>query len=310
MKDFRAGGYAWLNGNFVKWKDAKIHAASHGFLYGTGVFEGINCYSTSKGPALFRLNDHVERLLNSARIMKMKVKWPQRQIEKACIDVVRKNKLRECYLRLILSYGYGKIGLSPLDLKTDCIIMAWQQKNYLGKRAMEEGIRLKTSSIKRVFGREDFSGAKITGNYYTSALAKAEAVEAGCDEALLLDQNGFVCECSVENIFMAKNHNLLVTPPTEKALGGITRKSVIEIARDEEIEVQERGFTPEELYSAKEVFVTGTSAGVTPVLSIDGKKIGNGKPGPLTLKMQKTFFEAARAQIPKYEKWLSFVEKK
>ncbi len=311
MKDFREAPFAWLNGRFVKWKDAGVHSASHSFLYGTGVFEGIACYLAPKGPALFRLGDHIDRLRESARVMKMKVPYTKAEVEKACIDVVRKNRLDECYLRVVLGYGYGKIGLAPTGLKTDLTIMVWRQGNYLGKMAQEKGIKVMTSGIRRVFGTEELAAAKITGSYYTSALAKMEALGKGFDEALMLDAKGFVAECAVENIFMVRGAKNgvpeLITPLTASALPGITRASIMEIARNEGIEVWERLFRPEELCSAEEVFVTGTSAQVTPVVSIDGSTIGNGTPGIVTKRLQKTFFDTAHGKGKKYAKWLVYV---
>ncbi len=306
MQDFRKSEYCWQNGRFVAWDGAMLHPASHGAMYGTGVFEGISCYKTPNGPALFRLGEHIQRLLGSARIMRMKVRHTKRQIEKACAAVVGKNGFDECYIRPMVSYGYGKIGLAPIGLKTDFTIVAWQQHDYLGKKAQEKGIRVKASGIRRIFGRQDFAGAKITGNYFNSALAKMEAIEAGFDEALMLDSEGFVCECAVENIFMARGGGL-ITPTTSSALPGITRASIIEIARNEGIRVQEKFFGPEELCAADEVFITGTSAEVTPVVQVDTQKIGDGAPGTITKKLQKIYFDAVRGKEKKYEKWLTYV---
>ncbi len=309
-KDFSEAGFAWQSGRFVKWEDAKIPPASHAFLYGTGVFEGIACYKTPKGPALFRLGDHIERLMRSAALMGMKTSYTKGQIEKACADVVRKSKLEECYLRVVLGYGYGKIGLAPLGMKPDLTIMAWQQGGYLGGNAKEKGIRLMTSSFRRVFAKPELAAAKITGNYYVSALAKMEALEAGFDEALLLDGKGFVSECSVENVFIVRGAKAgrpeLITPPAESALPGITRASIIEIAQDEGIFVSEEKFRADDLCAADEVFVTGTSAEVTPVVQIDGKKIGNGSRGDATKRLQEIYFMAVHGRDRKYEKWLTF----
>ncbi|VVC00443.1 Amino-transferase class IV [uncultured archaeon] len=306
MGDFTKPGFIWLNGRFIRWANAKIHVLSHAFLYGSGVFEGIRCYLAPEGPALFRLQDHVERLLYSAEVMKMgkALKFTREEIEKACIETVARNGLEECYLRPVLFYGSGKIGLSSTGIPVEAMVAAWPQENYLGEGAAENGIRLTVSRIARNFQTKELANAKVTGHYVQSMLAKTEAVEKGFDEALLLDRNGNVCEGAVENIFIVRDGKL-VTPPAQNALDGITRRSVIEIAMNEGIGTQEKFFGLEELLAADEAFMTGTSAEITPIASVDSGAIGQEKPGEITKMLQEKFFAACRGKDGRYKKWLT-----
>ncbi len=311
MRALQKTGFIWMDGGFARWDDSKAHVLSHGLNYGTGVFEGIRCYRTPRGPAIFRLSEHMARLLESSRIMKFNAKFTQTSYEKACVQVVKKNNLDECYLRVVMFLGYGGLGLESTSIPLSTFIAAWPEHDYLGALAASNGIRVKTSAYRRVFASAGLAGAKITGNYFNSMLAKTEARQAGFDEALMLDAQGLVCECAVENIFMVrKGRNKgpkLITPPTISALPGITRASVMEIAEDEGIGVAEEKFTLEQLCACDEVFITGTSAEVTPVVQVDGKKIGNGCPGTVTKKLQGIYFDAVRGMEKKYKKWLRMV---
>ena len=243
----------WLNGKLVDWKDAKIHLLTHSLHYGSGIFEGIRCYDTQDGPAVFRLKEHVDRLFNSAKILAMEIPYSHEEIARAILDLIRANKLKECYIRPVAFYGYGKMGLSTLGCTVDVGIAVWPWGAYLGEDGLEAGIRAKTSSFSRHHPNVMMTKAKITGNYANSILANREAQNAGYDEAILLDPSGFVAEGPGENIFMVSN-NVLITPPITMVLSGITRDSVIEIAKSRNIAFKEETITRDELYIADEVF--------------------------------------------------------
>ena len=298
--------FIWLNGKLVKWHDAKIHVLTHTLHYGSGVFEGIRCYNTDKGPAIFRLKDHISRLMQSAKIIRIKSKFSQQDFEEACKKIVRENKLKECYIRPIIYFGYGKMGLATNDCVVDNSVAAWPWGSYLGEEGVKNGIRAKISSYARKHARPELAKSKTTGNYYNSTLAKMEALDAGFEEAIMLDSDGNVCECSGENLFTVKN-NVLITPPATDALEGITRRSIIEVARNEGIKVEEKLFKPQELFNADEAFLTGTAAEVTPIREVDGHKIGAGKPGPVTKNLQAKYFGIIHGKDSKYEKWLDLV---
>lgn len=299
--------FIWMNGKMVPWKDAKVHVLTHTLHYGTGVFEGIRCYNTSKGPSIFRLKDHCERLMESAKIMQMKTKYKQQDYEKAIIEIVKINKLKECYIRPLIYYGYGKMGVDVVNAKVDSSVAAFPFPSYLGKEGLEHGIRAKISSIRRHNINSVMTQAKTCGNYVNSTMAKMEALNAGYDEAILLDTEGYICECSAENIFMVRDGEL-ITPPLLNALDGITRKSIMEIAGNENIKVKEEFFSRDQLYTCDEAFMTGTAAEVTPIREVDHRVIGTGKPGLITKKLQKKFFEIVNGKAPKYNKWLDFVK--
>ena len=297
----------WLNGKFVDWKDAKVHFLTHALHYGSAVFEGIRCYNTDKGPAIFRLKDHLKRLFFSADVLGITVPYSNDTLFKAAKDVVRKNKLKECYIRPLVFVGYGKMGLNPIGINVEAGIAAWPWGTYLGEEGVKNGIRLKISSWVRPPSHFMPTHAKVSGNYVSSILAKVEAVKAGFDEALMLDAQGNLAECSGENIFVVKD-NVLMSPPTMKnTLDGITRKSVIRIAKDEGIKFEEREITTQETLAADEAFLTGTAAEVTPIRMVDSHTIGEGRPGPITKKLQDTYFDAIHGKLPKYESWLDFV---
>jgi branched-chain amino acid aminotransferase len=296
----------WMDGKLVDWDDARIHVLTHTLHYGLGVFEGIRCYNTEKGPAIFRLGEHVRRLLQSAHIFQMEVPFSEHEISDAVIATVRANKLRECYIRPIAFLGYGSIGLYPRGNPVSLSIAAWPWGAYLGEEGLEKGIRVKVASFIRSHVNSNMTRAKVCGYYVNSQLAKKEAILCGYDEALLLDEDGFVSEGSGENIFMVRNGALKTTPLTS-ILEGITRDSVLTIARDEGIEVREERFTRDELYIAAEAFFSGTAAEITPIREIDGRTVGGGTPGPITRKLQSIFFDTVTGKNGKYVSWLTYL---
>ncbi|MCS7116085.1 MAG: branched-chain amino acid transaminase [Nitrososphaerota archaeon] len=298
----------WLNGRFVDWEDAKIHVLTHSLHYGVAVFEGLRCYKTEKGPALFRGKDHIRRLFDSAKIYMMKIPYSQDEILQAVKDTIRINKVVECYVRPIVYYGYGEMGLNPSKNPIDVAIAAWPWGAYLGEEGLINGIRCKISSWRRIDGRIMPSKAKISGNYANSILAKLEALKCGYDEAIMLNLNGTVAEGSGENIFIVKD-GILMTPPLDSgALPGITRDSVMKLARDMNLCVIEKDITREDLFLADEVFFTGTAAEITPIREIDNVTIGRGTRGPITEALQKKFYEVVRGKDPKYYAWLDFID--
>lgn len=296
----------WMDGKLVDWDDARIHVLTHTLHYGLGVFEGIRCYNTEKGPAIFRLGEHVRRLLQSAHIFQMEVPFSEQEISNAVIATVKANKLSECYIRPIAFLGYGSIGLYPRGNPVSLSIAAWPWGAYLGEEGLEKGIRVKVASFIRSHVNSNMTRAKVCGYYVNSQLAKKEAILCGYDEALLLDEDGFVSEGSGENIFMVRNGALKTTPLTS-ILEGITRDSVLTIAKDEGIEVREERFTRDELYIAAEAFFSGTAAEITPIREIDGRTVGSGKPGPVTRKLQSIFFDTVTGKNSKYGSWLTYI---
>jgi len=294
----------WMDGKFVDWDDASVHVLTHTLHYGLGVFEGIRCYETETGPALFRLNEHIERLFNSARIFLMDIPYAKKDIKEAVVETVRINKIKECYIRPIVYMGYGAMGLYAPENPVNVSIAAWQWGAYLGEKGVKNGIRAKTSSFITNHVNSNMSRAKVTGYYVNSQLAKKEAISCGYDEAILLDTEGYVSEGSGENIFMVRK-GILKTTPLTSILEGITRNSIIEIAYDEGISVREQKFTRDELYIADEAFFTGTAAEVTPIRMVDGRSMGSGRPGKMTRHIQSLFFDIVRGKNNKYESWLT-----
>ena len=299
--------WIWLNGKFVKWADAKVHFLTHALHYGSAVFEGIRCYDTEKGPAVFRLGEHFKRFFYSAEVFGMKIPYKQKELCDAVLQLVKKNKLRECYIRPLAYYGYGKMGLNTIGATVDVGLAEWPWAAYLGEEGIKNGIKVKISPWIRPPPNEMPTNAKVSGNYVNSILAKVDAVESGYSEAILLDAKGNVAECSAENLFIVKN-NVLITPPTDNALKGITRESIIQIALDFDIRVEERLFSKDKLFAADEAFLTGTAAEVTPIREVGGKKIRQGKPGPITKKLQAKYYDSIHGRALEYKKWLDFVE--
>lgn len=298
----------WMNGEFVAWEDAKVHVLTHGLHYGTGVFEGVRCYDTERGPAVFRHQDHLERLQHSASLYYMDLPFPLEELRQATHELISRNRFSSCYIRPLVFRGYGEMGLFPLDAPVDVCIAAWEWGSYLGEEGKRQGIRAKVSSWRRIGGGSLIPHAKASGQYLNSVLAKIETHKAGYQEAILLDEHGFVCEGSGENIF-AVRHGKVVTPPqTASILDGVTRKSIIQVATDLGFTVEERNVARAELYLADEVFMTGTAAELVPVREIDDHVIGAGAPGEVTLAVQRAFEDALHGRAERYLDWLDPVE--
>lgn len=297
-------GFIWVDGQLVPWREAKVHMLTHTLHYGSGVFEGIRCYETAKGPAVFRLKEHIQRLFDSAKILGMPLKYTQEVVLEAHLEVLRVNQLKSAYLRPLLVYGSERMGLPSSGLSTQLMIAAWEWGAYLGKEAVEKGIRTKVSSFTRHHVNVSMCKAKVVGNYVNSTLAVEEANRCGYEEAILLDTQGYVAEGSGENIFIIR-HNQIYTPTLGSCLEGITRDSVITLAKDFGMSVIERHITRDELYIAQEIFFTGTAAEVTPVCEVDGRSIGDGKPGPVTRTLQRAYLETVEGKNSRYEHWLS-----
>jgi len=293
-----------MDGKLVNWDDAKVHVLTHTLHYGLGAFEGIRCYKTEKGSAVFRLDEHVDRLFASAAIFLLKIPFSKAEIKSAIIKTVKANRLKECYIRPLVYIGYGAMGVYPKDNPINVSIAAWPWGAYLGDEGLTNGIRIKVSSFTRHHVNSAMTRAKICGYYVNSQIAKKEAIACGYDEAILLDTEGYVSEGSGENIFIVRN-NALKTTPLTSILEGITRDSIIRIAKDLKIPVQEERFTRDEVYIADEAFLTGSAAEVTPVREVDGRKIGLGKRGNITGKLQKAFFDIVKGKNRKYESWLT-----
>ena len=306
------GKKIWMNGSLVDWNKATVHILTHSLHYATAVFEGIRCYKTTNGLAIFRLSDHIQRLINSSKIYFMDIKYSKKQLEKAVIDTIGANKVREdSYVRPIAYYGYGKMGVNPLPNKVSIAIATWVWDEYLKKEKQhkEKGVRLMVSAWMRIDGRTMPFLAKATANYANSALARVEAIRAGFDEAIMLNTNGKVIEASAENIFIVKD-NLLITPPIASgALNGITRDTVLTIAKQNKIPYEIRDISRDELYIADEVFLTGTAAGIKSVAEIDNRSISDGRGGSITNQLKEKF-ELAVYNRDDYlsKKWLTFVK--
>jgi len=300
----------WLDGELVDWDQAKVHVLTHSLHYGSGVFEGIRAYPTSAGVAVFRLTDHIKRLFTSAKVFLIDVPFGVADLVEACKQVVAVNDLHDgCYLRPIVYLGYGEMGLNPLPCPVSVAVAAWPWGTYLGDEGVRNGIRLKVSSWQRHDPNAVPTAAKGTGMYVNSSLAKVEALKAGYDEALLLAPDGRVSECTGENIFVVRGDRL-VTPPTSEsgALAGITQDSVRTIARDLGHEVVEEALVRTDLYTADEAFLTGTAAEVVPIREVDDRPVGQGRPGPVTSRIQETYFAAVRGEVDRYKDWLEHVE--
>ena len=298
----------WLDGKFVPWHEANVHVLTHTLHYGLGVFEGVRCYQTkNKKSAIFRLHEHVDRLFNSAIVLGIDIPFSQKEIFTAIQLVVRKNKLKECYIRPIVFLGHNQMGLNPNGVDVRVAIAAWPWGTYLGDEGISRGIRVRISSFTRHHVNITMTRAKACGHYVNSILAKTEAVRDGYDEAILLDSQGYVSEGSGENIFLLSKGRLKTPALSCSNLEGITRDSVFDIAKHLKIEVEEGRVTRDELYIADEVFLTGTAAEITPVREIDNRIIGNGKRGKATTRIQKMFFEIVHGSHAKFKKWLSEV---
>ena len=297
-------GYIWYDGKLVPWREATTHVLTHSLHYGLAVFEGVRAYKTAGGTSIFRLAEHTERLSNSGRIYLMQIPYSKDELMAAQREVVRANKLDACYLRPIAFYGSEKMGVSPKGARVHVAIAAWPWGAYLGADALDKGIRVKTSSFARHHINVTMARAKFAGTYANSILANQEATMDGYDEALLLDVDGFVAEGSGENLFIVKNGKLY-EPELTSALIGITRDSVITMARDLGLEVEARRLTRDDVYIADEAFFTGTAAEVTPIRELDNRLIGSGQCGPITKKLQAAFFDVVNGRNVKYQSWLT-----
>jgi branched-chain amino acid aminotransferase len=296
-----------MDGELIRWDEAKVHILTHTLHYGMGVFEGIRCYLCRDGRSgVFRLQEHIHRLFDSAHIAELEIPFSQEEVMEACKETMRANGLKEGYIRPLVFIGDGAMGVHPQDNPIRVSIITWKWGAYLGEEALQQGTRVKTSTYARHHVNVMMTKAKICGNYVNSVFAKREAVRGGYDEAIMLDTDGYVSEATGENIFMVRN-GLIKTPPLTSILAGITRSSVFTIIHDKGMQLVEQRFTRDELYTADEVFLTGTAAEVTPVREIDDRKIGLGKPGPVTKDIQGTFFKAAHGELKQYQGWISYL---
>jgi branched-chain amino acid aminotransferase len=300
-------GKIWYDGKFVDWDEAKTHVMSHVVHYGSSVFESMRCYRTNKGPAIFRVRDHVARLFDSARIYRMPLPVTREEMEKVIVETVRVNKLEKCYIRPFAFRGYGNMGVNPLKNPIHLVVAAWDWGEYLGKEGLEKGVAVKVSSWNKFAPNTIPSLAKAGGNYLNSQLAKMEAVEEGFDEALVLDVYGYVSEGSAENIFIVRN-GVIFTPPTSSSiLAGMTRHCVFVIAKDLGMRIEQHLLPREVLYISDEVFLSGTAAEITPVTSVDKIPVADGKVGPFTQKIQRQFFGIVQGEIEDSHNWLTYV---
>jgi len=297
----------WLDGKFIPWAEARVHLLTHSLHYGLGVFEGIRAYCCSDGrTAVFRLPEHIRRLFDSAHIMQMEIPFPKAEVEAVCCEILRVNQQKEAYIRPLAFIGEGVMGLHPQNNPVQLAIISWVWGAYLGDEGLKNGIRGKISSYARHHVNVTMTKAKTTGHYVNSIMAKREATQLGYDEAILLDTDGYVAEASGENIFIVRD-GVLKTPPFTAVLSGITRDSILTLAQDLGIPVREEIFSRDELYLADEAFLTGTAAEVTPLREVDGRRIGSGKPGPITQKLQAAFFAVVKGEDARYQSWLTYV---
>ena len=295
----------WMDGEFVAWDDANVHVLTHALHYGTGVFEGIRAYEAKDGTAVFRLTDHMRRLAKSAKAIHVPLGYSVEALVEAAKETMRVNRLPAGYIRPLVYVAYGEMGLNPLPNPVGVSIAVWPWGTYLGEEGLASGVRVKTSSLRRIAVDALSPQVKATANYLSSALAKVEAVKAGYDEALFLNPDGTLCEGPGENVFLVRDGVLLTPPPAKAGLPGITRDSIVVIARDLGYEVVERDLVPADAYYADEAFFTGTAAELTPIRELDDREIG--EPGPVTKKLQETFFAAVRGEVESYREWNEYV---
>jgi branched-chain amino acid aminotransferase len=300
-------GLIWFDGELVPWREAKVHVLTHTLHYGMGVFEGVRAYAAKHGTAIFRLEEHTERLFQSAHILGMQIQFDRKTINEAQRAAVRENNLESAYIRPMCFYGAEGMGLRADNLKVHTIVAAWTWGSYLGADNMEKGIRIRTSSFTRHHVNITMCKAKANGNYMNSMLALQEAMRDGYDEALLLDVDGYVAEGSGENIFIVRN-GIIYTPELTSALDGITRKTIFELAKEFGYEVREKRITRDEVYVADEAFFTGTAAEVTPIRELDNRTIGSGTRGPITEKLQTRYFDVVHGKVAEYKHWLTPVK--
>jgi branched-chain amino acid aminotransferase len=297
----------WMDGELVDWRDAKIHVLSHAVHYGSGVFEGIRAYETARGAAVWHLDEHLKRLFRSAKLYHMDIPYSRQAITEATKEVIRANGLNACYVRPVALRGYGEMGVNPLNAPVNVFIAVWPWGAYLGEDALEQGVRIKIASWRRNSQNSLPAAAKATGQYINSVLAKVESLKGGYDEAIMLNEAGFVTDGSGENVFVARD-GVLFTPPIQAGcLDGITRQSVITIARDLGYEVREENLVRTDLYNADEAFFSGTAAELTPIREVDDRVVGEGHRGPITKELQGAFFSATKGETERYASWLTYV---
>jgi len=296
-------GFIWMDGEWLDWREAKIHVLTHTLHYGMGAFEGVRAYETSDGPAIFKLNEHTDRLFNSAKILGMKIPYSADSLNQAQREVITKNNLKSAYIRPMCFYGSEGMGLRADNLKVHVMIAAWEWGAYLGEDNIKNGIRIRTSSFTRHHGHPSMSRAKTNGNYVNSMMALKEALDAGYDEALMLDVDGYVSEGSGENIFVI-NEGTLYTPYLTSALPGITRDTIFTLAQSIGYDIIEKNLTCDEIYQSDEAFFTGTAAEVTPIRELDGHQIGSGTRGPITEKLQSLYFDCVHGRNNEYRDWI------
>jgi branched-chain amino acid aminotransferase len=297
----------WMNGDFVAWEDAKVHVLTHGLHYGTGVFEGVRCYDTELGPAVFRNAEHAERLLRSAELYYMPVPYSAEVLREATRELVARNGLSSCYIRPIAYRGYGTMGLNPMDAPVDVTIACWEWGVYLGEEGASKGVRAKVSSWRRISPDSLVPHAKASGQYLNSVLAKIESTKSGYEEAILLDDHGYVCEGTGENIYVVRDGVIATPGQSNSILDGITRRSVIQIAQDLGYKVVERNIGRAEMYLADEIFLSGTAAEIVPVREVDDHPVGAGEPGEITRVIQAAFDDAIHGRSERYREWLDVV---
>jgi branched-chain amino acid aminotransferase len=299
----------WMNGKLIPWNDAKVHVLTHSLHYSTGVFEGIRCYKAGPGSAVFRLKEHVDRLFASAHICQLDIPFTREQVSEAVLETIRVNKIEACYIRPIVYLGYGAMGIFPKENPVDLAIAVWPWGSYLGEEGLKNGIRVKVSSFIRPHVNSTMVRSKTTANYANSLLAKREALKDGYDEAMLLDTDGYVAEGSGENVFIVRN-GLIKTPPLTSILEGITRDTIIQLAAERGMRLVEERFTRDELYIADEAFFSGTAAEITPIREVDNRRIGAGKPGPITKELQSAFFDIVYGKDGRHADWLTYISEK
>lgn len=300
-------GYIWSDGELIRWRDAQVHMLSYTFQHGAGVFEGLRAYRGAQGTAIFRLHEHTERLFDSAKLLQMDLPFTQERINQAHIETVRANALRQCYMRTNVYYDGQVAGVSAIGNQVHAFIAAWEWEAYLGGAAATNGIRVQTSSFNRVHVNSVLRKAKANGHYINSMLAVQEAKQSGFDDALLLDTQGYVAECSTSNIFIVRR-GVIATPEPNTILEGITRDTVMTLAADRGLAVQQRRMTRDDVYCADEVFVTGSAAEIIPIVELDHRRIGSGARGPITAMLQAAFIDAVTGKDPKHPDWLTSIE--
>jgi branched-chain amino acid aminotransferase len=297
----------WMDGELVPWHEAKVHVLSHALHYGSGVFEGIRAYETGRGPAVWHLDEHLRRLFRSAKLYHMEIPFSHEALVQATKDLIVTNGLESCYIRPLAFRGYGEMGVNPLQAPVNVTIAVWPWGAYLGEEALEQGVRIKISSWRRNGQNSLPAAAKASGQYINSELAKIESLKAGYDEAIMLNEAGFITDGSGENVFIVRD-GIITTPPIQAGcLDGITRATVIRLGRDAGYEVREDNLTRSDLYNAEECFFTGTAAELTPIREVDDRAVGEGHRGPVTKELQSAFFAATKGENPKYPDWLTYV---